>query len=123
MEKLTSKSFTFFFSKLKRNYDYPFQFKHLRQTYVTAEDMFLRKGFSMQHSDYRTTVKHYIDRKEIAKDMVANGFKVFPHQIKRTPREDTPETKKDPAILQGLDYESGAYRNRTDDLLTASQTL
>jgi hypothetical protein len=33
------------------------------------------------HADYRTTAKHYIDRKEVAKDMVENGFRVFP--IKR----------------------------------------
>ena len=35
----------------------------------------------------------------------------------------TPETKKDLAAMQGLDNQSGEYRNRTDDLLTASQTL
>jgi hypothetical protein len=32
----------------------------------------------MQHSNYQTTSKHYIDRKEIAKDMVKQGFRVFP---------------------------------------------
>ncbi len=125
MERYTSKYFTFFFNKLGR--DYNIQFKHLRQTYVTAEDMFLRRGASMQHSDYRTTSKHYIDRKEIAKDMVVRGFRVFPKrplkEIQRTLPKDTPTNKKDPANLQDLDYESGAYRNRTDDLLTASQTL
>jgi hypothetical protein len=77
---------------------------------------------SMQHSDYRTTAKHYIDRKEIAKDMVGRGFRVFPKrplkELQRTLLQDTPIIKKDPANLQGLDYESGAYRNRTDDLLT-----
>ncbi len=31
----------------------------------------------------------------------------------------TPEIEKDPTILLGLDYLSGAYRNRSDDLLTA----
>lgn len=35
----------------------------------------------------------------------------------------TPDIKKDLASLQGLDNQSGEYRNRTDDLLTASQTL
>ena len=34
----------------------------------------------MQHSNYQTTSKHYIDRKEIAKDMVKQGFRVFPKQ-------------------------------------------
>jgi hypothetical protein len=119
MVKFTSKCFTFFFKKLNRKYDYEVQLKHLRQTYVTAEDLFLRKGFSMQHSNYRTTDKHYIDRKEIAKAMAANGFRVFPPRGKRTLHKDTPTNKKDPANLQGLDYQGGAYRSRTDDLLTA----
>ena len=35
----------------------------------------------------------------------------------------TPEIEKDFASLQSLDNQSGEYRNRTDDLLTASQTL
>lgn len=86
MEKYCSKCFSFFFSKLNRDYDNEVQFKHLRQTYVTAEDLFLRRGFSMQHSKYRTTAKHYVDRKETAKDMVANGFRVFPPGEKRTLR-------------------------------------
>jgi len=33
----------------------------------------------------------------------------------------TPEIKKDPALLQSLDNQSGEYRNRTDDLLTATE--
>jgi hypothetical protein len=106
---------------------YKVQFKHLRQTYLTAEDIFLRRGAAMQHSDYRTTAKHYIDRKEIAKDMVSHGFRVFPKhppkEEQRTLAEDTVSNKKDPVISQDLDYQSGAYRNRTDDLLTASQAL
>jgi hypothetical protein len=32
----------------------------------------------------------------------------------------TLENKKDLALLQSLDNQSGKYRNRTDDLLTAS---
>ena len=32
-------------------------------------------------------------------------------------------TKEGSAFPQSLDYQSGEYRNRTDDLLTASQTL
>ena len=35
----------------------------------------------------------------------------------------TPEIKKDLTSLQSPDNQSGEYRNRTDDLLTASQTL
>jgi len=33
----------------------------------------------------------------------------------------TPENKKDLALLQSLDNQSGEYRNRTDDLLTARE--
>jgi hypothetical protein len=125
MERFCSKCFSFYFDKLERGYKA--QFKHLRQTYVTAEDIFLRRGASMQHSDYRTTAKHYIDRKEIAKDMVRNGFRVFPKrpskEVQRTLPQGTVSNKKDPANLQGLDYVGGAYRSRTGDLLTASQTL
>ena len=75
IEKYSSRYFTFFFEKLNRNYTR--QLKHLRQTYITREDSFINRGISMQHSNYRTTSKHYIDRKEIAKQMVKNGFRVF----------------------------------------------
>jgi len=34
----------------------------------------------MQHSNYNITSKNYIDRKEIAKRMVKQGFRVFPKQ-------------------------------------------
>jgi hypothetical protein len=34
----------------------------------------------MQHSNYNITSKHYIDRKEIAKQMVKQGYIVFPKQ-------------------------------------------
>lgn len=75
IEKYSSRYFTFFFEKLNRNYTR--QLKHLRQTYITREDSFINRGISMQHSNYRTTSKHYIDRKEIAKQMVKSGFRVF----------------------------------------------
>ncbi len=75
LEKQTSKYFTFFFKKLKRNYTR--QLKHLRQTYITREDLFINDKISMQHSNYRTTSKHYVDKREVAKQMVRNGFRVF----------------------------------------------
>jgi hypothetical protein len=67
--------FTFFFKKLNRNYTR--QLKHLRQTYITREDLFVNTKISMQHSNYRTTSKHYVDKREVAKEMVKNGFRVF----------------------------------------------
>jgi integrase len=85
LEKQTSKYFSFFFKKLKRNYTK--QLKHLRQTYITREDLFVNTKISMQHSNYRTTSKHYIDKREVAKQMALNGFRIFPKQTKN----DTPE--------------------------------
>lgn len=75
IEKYSSRYFKFFFKKLNRNYTR--QLKHLSQTYITREDTFINRGISMQHSNYRTTSKHYIDRKKIAKQMVKNGFRIF----------------------------------------------
>lgn len=75
LETFASRYFTFFFKKLKRNYTR--QLKHLRQTYITREDLFVNSKISMQHSNYRTTSKHYIDKSEVAKQMVREGFKVF----------------------------------------------
>ena len=57
--------------------------------------------------------------------MVERGFRVFPprpsKEIQRTLPQDTVSNKKDPVISQGLDYLCGAYRSRTDDLLTARE--
>jgi hypothetical protein len=81
LEKYSSIYFTFFFKKLTRKYSR--QLKHLRQTYITREDLFVNGGISMQHSNYRTTSKHYIDRREIAKQMVKNGFRIFTKKSKK----------------------------------------
>ena len=57
--------------------------KITRQTYITREDLFENTKISMQHSNYRTTAKHYINRREVAKQMVENGFRVFDKKIKK----------------------------------------
>jgi hypothetical protein len=75
LEKYNSKYFSFFFKKLNRNYTG--QLKHLRQTYITSEDLYVNTKISMQHSNYRTTSKYYVDKREVAKQMVKNGFRVF----------------------------------------------
>ena len=121
IELKASKSFTFYFSKLNR--DYSRNLKHLRQTYITQQALFFQPSFSMQHSDVRVAIKHYINRKDIAIDMVKKGFRVFPKRHSIALQTDTPAIKKDLAISQSLDFQGGEYRNRTDDLLTASQTL
>ncbi len=82
LEKQTSKYFTFFFKKLNRNYNR--QLKHLRQTYITREDLFVNTKISMQHSNYRVTSKHYVDKKEVAKEMVKDGFRVFNKNLMRS---------------------------------------
>lgn len=92
IEKYSSKYFTFFFKRLKRNYIR--QLKHLRQTYITKEDTFINRGISMQHSSYNTTSKHYIDRKEIAKQMVESGFRIFPKKEKGTPEGHSSHKKR-----------------------------
>jgi len=76
LEDFASKSFTFFFKRLKRNYTR--QLKHLGKTYITQEDPFVNGRISMQHTNYGVTAKHYIDRKEIAKQMSKQGFRIFP---------------------------------------------
>lgn len=76
LEDFASKSFTFFFKRLKREYSR--QLKHFRKTYITQEDLFVNGRISMQHTNYNITSKHYIDRKEIAKQMVKLGFRIFP---------------------------------------------
>lgn len=65
LEDFASKSFTFFFKRLKR--DYSRQLKHFRKTYITQEDLFVNGRISMQHANYGVTAKHYIDRKENCK--------------------------------------------------------
>lgn len=98
LEKHTSKYFSFFFKKLNRSYTR--QLKHLRQTYITQEDMFLSRGFSMQHSNYRTTSKHYIDKREVAKQMALHGFRIFPKQeSKKALQKGTPDNKKRVTLL------------------------
>lgn len=78
IEDFASKSFTFFFKRLIRGYSR--QLKHFRKTYITQEDLFINGRISMQHANYNITSKHYIDRKEIAKEMVRKGFRVFPRR-------------------------------------------
>ena len=98
LEKQTSKYFTFFFKKLNRKYAR--QLKHFRQTYITREDIYVNGVISMQHSNYRTTSKHYVDKREIAKQMVKNGFRVFPLQkSKKALQKGTPDIKKDATTL------------------------
>ncbi len=82
MVSQASKSFTFFWEKLDRGYD--IKLKHLRSTYITANEIYsFRQGPKLrQHANFRVTDKHYIDGKEIAKfisnDRSEHRFVVFP---------------------------------------------
>ncbi len=75
IENQASKSFTFFFKKLNKVETQ--RLRSLRKTYVTKEYVFVTSGISMQHNKHSTTYKHYVDRKEIAKEMVKKGFRIF----------------------------------------------
>lgn len=82
MVSQASKSFTFFWDRLKRDYD--ITLKHLRSTYITANDIYSRRQGPklQQHANFMVTAKHYIDQKEIAKfisnDRSEYRFVVFP---------------------------------------------
>jgi hypothetical protein len=89
IEKYASRYFSFFFKKLKRNYTR--KLKHLRQTCITKEHLFINGRFSMQHTNYRTTEKFYVDDGEVAKWMVKNGFRIFDKKSEK----GTPVIKKD----------------------------
>ena len=39
--------------------------------------MFINNKISLQHSNYKVTSKHYVDKREVAKQMVRNGFRIF----------------------------------------------
>ncbi len=93
IEKYASRYFSFFFKKLKRNYTR--KLKHLRQTYITREYLFINVRISLQHTNYRTTEKFYVDGGEVAKQMVKNGFRIFDKKIKK----GTPVTEKDITTL------------------------
>lgn len=84
LKEQASKCFTFHFNKL--NSKDSIQLKHLRQTYITQEDIFINSRISMQHSNYKTTSKHYVNKKEVAKEMVKNDFRIFELQDKRHSR-------------------------------------
>ena len=49
----------------------------------------------MQHADYRTTAKHYIDRKEIAKDMVKKVLIIYVDRSRVEPAHPCGSTHKD----------------------------
>ena len=97
LEKQTSKYFTFFYNKLNRNDTR--QLKHLRQTYITREDYYLNGRMSMQHSNYKTTSKHYVDKSDIAKQMALNGFRIFPENNKKNTPVGHSANKKGVTIL------------------------
>jgi hypothetical protein len=84
LEDFSSKSFSFFFKKLKRSYSR--QLKHLRKTYITQEDYNLNDRVSLQHSDYKTTTKHYVNKINRTKELVRQGFRVFQKQSIDAPK-------------------------------------
>lgn len=82
MVSQASKSFTFFWEKLDK--EYIIKLKHLRSTYITANEIYsFRQGPKLkQHANSRVTDKHYNDQTKIAefisKDRSEYRFIVFP---------------------------------------------
>lgn len=75
MKEKMGRYFSFFWKKMDKSYTR--KLKHLRQTYVTTQSIYINR-ISLQHSNYSITDKHYIDKKAIAINLVKNGFRVFP---------------------------------------------
>jgi len=44
--------------------------------------------------EWGKTSKHYVNKKEVAKEMVKNGFRIFKLQDKKTLQKDTPVKKE-----------------------------
>jgi len=106
--------------------------KFLRHTYTTALNMHVPK-ISLTHSAFRTTEKHYLDKKNIAAQIAKTDFRVFPDlkfdgqkKEKCTPsqeKQDTPKTKKGTQLPESLDMTGGRYWVRTSDPLLVRQVL
>lgn len=88
MQKLASKSFTFFSKRLNRDYD--IKMKQLRSTYITALDNFNRRLVYdiKEHTDPKITIKHYLSQPEIAESITLDRgeyqFYVFENHFFRT---------------------------------------
>ncbi len=78
MYNQASKSFTFFWKKL--NKPYLRKLSYLRKTYATQERISNNSETTTLHADVRVTEKHYINFKDIAKEMGENGFRIFPEE-------------------------------------------
>jgi len=64
----------------------------------------------MQHSNYKITPKQYIDQKEVAKEMVQYGFRVFPPRpYAMTERQSAPPS---PSYAKASKGDGGAYWSR-----------
>ncbi len=77
-EKQASISFSFYWKKLNKSYFR--SLTHLRKTYATRERIFNNSSITTLHSNVKTTERYYIDDVEIVKQMVSDGFRVFPEK-------------------------------------------
>ncbi len=125
IEDQTSKAFSFFFKKLNRSYN--LEYNYLRKTYITQLEIFGMQNISLvnEHGNKMITNKHYINEIDIAKFIAKSNFRVFPEEESSNNAPTTAPNEKAPRVEapERLDFQCGEYRNRTDDLLTASQTL
>ncbi len=77
-DRQATSSFTFYWERLNRPQKKTLKF--LRKTYATREGLFYRPHKSTLHKNIKTTEKYYTDYKEVAKQMVKDGFRVFPKE-------------------------------------------
>ena len=80
IEDNASRAFPLYWKKLKRPYSRTMT--HFRKTYATRERIFNNSSTTTLHSNVKITEKYYIDDKEIVKQMVKDGFRVFPKKKK-----------------------------------------
>jgi site-specific recombinase XerD len=124
------KSINFFFEKAFPEQN--LRGKYLRHTYVTAINMCLPK-ISLTHASFRTTEKHYLDKKSVAIQIAKSNFRVFPKQSKDSgdlrkctsgdEKQDTLKTKKGIQLPESLAVVGGRYWVRTSDPLLVRQVL
>ena len=94
MADTLSRGFSHYYCLL--NTDKKLTFKSLRKYYITQAELFMGKGkaqYITGHSGNQILKERYIDKKEIIKAVLANGFDVVPDEVNRDQELLTVRTK------------------------------
>jgi site-specific recombinase XerD len=123
-------SINFFFNKLIPGKS--LRGKFCRHTYATAINIYL-PNISLTHASFRTTEKHYLDKKQMAIQIGKSNFRVYPKHTKDSwdglkctslkEKQDTLKTKKGTQSPESLAVVGGRYWVRTSDPLLVRQVL